>query len=236
MRLLFGLIILLGCNFSVYASSPYIEGHYNKVSPDTVSTQSKTATIGTYTFTGNENTLTQKDYSVFGFEIGVANLDIPNCDTGFFVNFCSNKLRIGYSYLKPHLKLKSSTINGSVTDGTTTLTGSMTPTPANWASLGISFDNDVELKMLNLYYDFNYNEVIKPFLGFGLGYADIQNTDGSEFATSFIGGAKYYLNKKSYLGAKFNWTTISGPTDKVFAIKYNDIDVFTSTIIIGFEF
>ncbi|MDA9136953.1 hypothetical protein N9J61_00300 [Pelagibacterales bacterium] len=223
MKFIFQLVILLSFGFHASAITTYFEGHYNNVSPDTVTTESKTGTFSGLTFSTNNNTLTHEDDSVFGFELGIDNLKIPN-------------IRIGFSYLKPHIKLKSSTINGSVTNGSTTLSGAGIITPADWASIGISFDNDIELRMLNLYYDFDYNEKFKPFLGFGVGYADIQNTDGSELTTSFTGGAKYYLNETSYLGAKINWASISGPTDKLFGIKYNDIDVFTSTLLIGFEF
>ena len=223
MRILMGLIILLSVNFPVYAITTYVEGQYNNIDPDTVTTGTKSETISGLTFTSNNNTLTHEDDSVFGFEVGLSNLQIPN-------------LRIGFSYVKPHIKLKSSTVNGSVTNGTTTISTSGIVTPADWASLGISFDNDIELQMLNFYYDFQYGEKIKPFLGFGIGFADIQNTDGSELSISFTGGAKYYLNNNTYVGGKIAWTTIDGPTDKVFGIKYNDIEILTTTLLLGYEF
>ena len=223
MRILMGLIMLLSMNFPVYAITTYVEGQYNNIDPDTVSTKTYSGALSGYTFNNFRGTLDHESDSVFGFEVGLSNLQIPN-------------LRIGYSYIKPHIKLSSSTISGSVTDGTTTYSGAVTVTPAEWNSFGLIWDNDVELQMVNFYYDFQYNEKIKPFLGLGIGFADIQNTDGSELSTSLTGGAKYYLNNNTYVGGKIAWTTIDGPTDKVFGIKYNDIEILTTALLLGYEF
>ena len=131
--------------------------------------------------------------------------------------------------------LNSAQINGVITNGSTTYTGPVTVTAANLASVGANFDNRVNLYMLNAYYDFKTSTDFTPFVGFGIGLADIKNAKDTEFAYSVNAGAKYNIDKNVYVGAKGAYTRVNGPTDQL-GIKFQDIAVYSANVSIGYEF
>ena len=89
--------------------------------------------------------------------------------------------------------------------------------------------------MLNTYYDFKTSTDFTPFVGFGIGLADIENAEDNAFAYSVSAGAKYNIDKNVYVGAKGAYTRIDGPTDQ-FGIEFKDIAVFSANVSVGYEF
>jgi opacity protein-like surface antigen len=201
---------------------PYIEGQILYVSPDDVDTNTYSGSVSGITFTNLRATEDYETDVTGGIEFGLKGI-------------LNDNFRVGLGYSKPSLEIDSVTISGSVTDGVTTLTGPGTFTAADLESVGISADNDAKSYMVNLYYDFDANNSFKPFVGVGLGLTDIDNAEDKELTYAAMAGAKYYFNENAYLGGKFTYASINGPKDKL-GIEYDDIDFYTTTLSLGFEF
>jgi opacity protein-like surface antigen len=208
---------------SVFADiKPYIEGQLIYFDLDDVDTKSYSGTTSGITYTNARGTFDYDSDITGGLEIGVK---------GIF----NDNFRIGLAYSKPNFELDSLTLNGSITDGVDTLTGPGTFTPAQLESVGLSANNDAKSYMFNLYYDFDATNTFKPFIGAGLGITDIENAEDKEFTYAAMAGAKYYFNDNVYFGGKFSYTTINGPKDKL-GLEYDDIDLYSGTLMVGLEF
>ena len=144
-------------------------------------------------------------------------------------------VRLGLSYTRAKFDLDSSDVSGTITDGTTTINAGVKIKSSEFKSVGLDFDNTAKLYMANLYYDFDLNEKVKPFVGVGAGWADIENIDGNEFTASVSAGAKYYFDKQVYLGGKASYTNINSPKDDL-GLKYDDIELYSATVMLGYEF
>ena len=201
---------------------PYFEGQFIYVDPHDASTTSMSGTVSGITYTNVRIDLEHDSDTTPGIEFG-------------FYNFDNSNLRIGFSYTKPSIDLDTSTLSGTITDGTTTITGAVGITAADYATVGLDFDNDVKLYMVNGYYDFDSSNNFKPFIGAGFGLADIDNAEDKEFTYAGMLGARYYINEQTYVGGKFTYSSIEGPKDKL-GLSYEDIDFYTSTLSIGLEF
>ena len=199
---------------------PYIEGQIIYSSPDDASTNTYSATSGGVTFTG------VKFENEYDSEISAG------LEFGLRLNESS---RIGLSYTKADFEFESQTLSGSVTIDGTTYTGSIPITRADYGSDASSWDNDAKLYLANYYYDFNAGQTLRPFLGIGFGIADIQNAKDKEFAYAGHAGAKYYFNDNAYIGGKFTYARVNGITDG-WGIDYEDIDFYSGTLAVGFEF
>ena len=222
-------LLTLTANSSFAASladmKPYIEAQINYHNPDDVSsnTLSGASTHNGITTSGSIKIVNEYD-----------NETAAGVEFGFSV---SDNSRIGFAYTRPDFELDKITLTGTLTDGTTTLTDAGTFSRDQLATVGPAdtFDNEVKLYSMNYYYDFDLSSEIKPFLGFGVGIANIENAKDNELALSLHGGAKYYLSDKVYLGGKASYSQIQGPTDG-FGFKYEDIDFWTATLALGYEF
>jgi len=205
---------------------PYIEGQINYVNPDDI--ESKNTISGTATGYGNTITATNLGYKLdydndfgYGFEIGLKDLQ-PN-------------VRLGFSFNKVKAELDKIVQTGSLTVNATTYTNQSFSSQEVKSDLGLDFDNDVKTYMANVYYDFNGSDKLKPFVGFGIGLADIENLDDKELALSASLGLKYYFDDNIYLGAKGTYSNINGGKDELGA-EYKDINLYTGTLAVGFEF
>ena len=226
-------LLTLTANSSFAASladmKPYIEAQINYHNPDDVSsnTLSGASTHNGITTSGSIKIVNEYD-----------NETAAGVEFGFSV---SDNSRIGFAYSRPEFELDKIGLNAAatITDGTTTLTGTASGkfSREDLATVGPidTFDNEVRLLSMNYYYDFDLSSEIKPFLGFGVGIANIENAKDNELALSLHGGAKYYLSDKVYLGGKASYSQIQGPTDG-FGFKYEDIDFWTATLALGYEF
>jgi opacity protein-like surface antigen len=204
------------------AATPYIEGQIGFADLDSVHAKSFTGNIGSATATNLSAKLDYDSSATYGAEVGLKDVLIPN-------------LRIGASYTTVKFDLDSAKINGVVTNGGTTYTGPAKVSDNQLASVGLDFDNRVNLYMVNAYYDFKTFTNFTPFIGVGLGVADIKNAKDLEFAYSANVGAKYNITQNIYVGLKGVYTRVNGPKDDN-GFNYKDIDVYTANLALGFEF
>ena len=195
---------------------PYIEGQLNYFDiKDTVQTDAKSYTVGSYTgalafgFNYDEDTTA-------GIEFGVGGL--------------AENLRVGFSYTKPTFDLSTLTLTD---DGSGIIVSNSIAVDA-----GFSPSADAKIYMLKAYYDFDVSDKFKPFVGVGIGQADISDTDDKELAYSASAGAKYYLSDNIYLGGSFSYIQVDGPKETVEGItfKYSDLDIYNFSALMGFEF
>ena len=215
-------IASLAVSVAAQAATPYVEGQLGFANLDNVDTNSYSGTSGSVTVTGLRANLDYDSSATYGAEFGFKDVIDPG-------------LRIAVSISTMKFDLNSAQINGVITNGSTTYTGPVTVTAANLASVGANFDNRVNLYMLNAYYDFKTSTDFTPFVGFGIGLADIKNAKDTEFAYSVNAGAKYNIDKNVYVGAKGAYTRVNGPTDQL-GIKFQDIAVYSANVSIGYEF
>ena len=215
-----GVLALLATN-PVIANEFYIEGSIGHYDVDDVDTTRASGTASGITFTNLGGTLEYDADTTFGFEIGVK---------------LNDKVRIGFSYVDASLDFEGATVSGSATDGVTTINASARVTPADASALGLTFSNDAEVMMIKAYYDFDsFNNGLTPFVGFGLGQADIDNATDDETIISLTAGARYNLNDKTYVGAKISYMEVNGPDDEL-GIQYEDIELTSFEVVVGTTF
>jgi len=215
-----GVLALLATN-PVIANEFYIEGSIGHYDVDDVDTTRASGTASGITFTNLGGTLEYDADTTFGFEIGVK---------------LNDKVRIGFSYVDASLDFEGATVSGSATDGVTTINASARVTPADASALGLTFSNDAEVMMIKAYYDFDsFNNGLTPFVGFGLGQADIDNATDDETIISLTAGARYNLNDKAYVGAKISYMEVNGPDDEL-GIQYEDIELTSFEVVVGTTF
>ncbi|CAN1511709.1 COG3637 Opacity protein and related surface antigens [Methylophilaceae bacterium] len=201
---------------------PYIEAQLGYTKAKDVDTESFTGSVG-----GGTATLSAKgefDNSFAGgIELGVGNIGASN-------------FRLGASYTRMNFDIEKVTgtlttvgVSG-VADGTYTADITQTVKDA-----GISLDNRVNLYMANAYYDFKNASSFTPFIGFGMGMADVQNAKDNEFAYQGSIGGKFEIDKNMYLGLKGAYTKVNGITDEL-DIKYKDMDAYSGHVLLGVNF
>jgi len=216
-------LLLVTTSFNVYAETKgYIEGQlsYNQVQD--VDTNTYTGTGGGITFTNLKGKLEYDSNFGYGVEVGVS-------------EFLNKNVRVGLSYGESKIELKKATGSGTAAVGGTIVNFAVSATPAELSSIGLSFDNDVKNYSLNVYYDFDKVNGLIPFIGVGLGQADIQNAKDEEFTKSLYLGARYFVDKNMYVGGKGTYTIIDGPEDKL-GIKYDDITQYGVVLSVGYQF
>lgn len=145
----------------------------------------------------------------YGVEFGFKDVVVPN-------------LRIGTSISTMKFDLNGAQQNG------------VNATPAQIAAAGDNFDIRANLYMVNAYYDFKTSTDFTPFVGFGVGVADIKldnnnSVNSTEFAYSVNAGAKYNIDKSLYVGAKAAYTRVS-PQD------VTDVSLYSVNLSVGYEF
>lgn len=209
---------------SISAAEPayYFEAGIGKSMLSDVKTKSYSGTASGLTFTNLRGTIEYDDPTYLGLEFGAIKPGgIP--------------LRIGFGYSQFKAKFKKGTGSGTVTDGVRTVDFSIPVTRADLASVGLDFDNRIKIYSVNAYYDIETQGSLKPFVGAGIGFADIQNAKDKELTYSLHLGLNYELNKTAYVGARLGWYRTSGPTDKL-AIDYEDVTTTTAGVVLGFKF
>lgn len=219
--LIFLFTFSLLCLQSVKSQDFYIEGHINYNQVDDVDVDN----VGTFdglTFSSMDASLDYDSDIGLGLEVGTVNVSDSN-------------LRIGLSYSETKIELKKASGTGTVTDGSTTVDFAVSATKAELDEVGLSFENDVEFYSLNAYYDLDTNRSFTPYLGVGLGQADIENANDKELSKSLYLGGRQSINDNMYLGIKGSYTIIDGPSDKL-NISYDDITVKSLSLIVGYNF
>ena len=205
---------------SAFAVTPYVEGQLSYMRIDDV--ESKNIYYDQNAVFVDGKIETEYDNSIgYGVELGLTDIGVKG-------------LRVGLSYTRAKFDLDSLKGSGEVGFNGDVYTGSVSYSASEVKPYGFG-DNTAKLYMANLYYDFDLTDQFKPFVGIGAGVADMDNIKDNEFAASASVGAKYYFDKKMYLGAKANYTNINGPKDDI-GIKYDDIDLYSATVMLGYEF
>ena len=199
----------------------YIEGQLGRSSLKDADIKPFSGAIGDVTIT-QATAKIEYDHSVSGgFEIGANNVGIEN-------------LRIGASYnrMKFDMDKVTGSISGTSVGGSLDLTGDITEAVK---SLNVALDNSVNLYMANAYYDIKNASAFTPFVGLGMGMANIQNAKDNEFAWSASVGGKYNIDKNMYLGLKGSYTSVNGITDKI-GLEYKDMDAYSAHALLGYQF
>lgn len=201
---------------------PYIEGQLGYAKLKDVDTESFSGSVG-----GGTATLSARgDFDnsfAGGVEIGVRNIGDSN-------------FRLGASYTRMDFDMEKVT-------GTLTTSGVSGVANGTYSAditryirdAGISLDNRVNLYMANAYYDFKNESSFTPFVGVGMGMADVQNAKDNEFAYQGVIGGKFDIDKNMYLGLKGIYTKVNGITDEL-NIKYKDMDAYSGQVILGVNF
>jgi opacity protein-like surface antigen len=217
------LILLALISSSAFAADlkPYIEGQLGWSNLNDVDTKATNLPISD-AVTASATAKIKYDNSVSGgFEIGANHVGIEN-------------LRIGVSFNR--MKFDMEKVTGSLALSTSSAsletTGDITEAVR---SLGVDLDNSVKLYMANAYYDIKNASAFTPFIGFGVGMADIKNAKDNEFAWSASVGGKYNIDKNMYLGLKGSYTSVNGITDKI-GLEYKDMDAYSAHALLGYQF
>ena len=217
------LILLALISSSAFAADlkPYIEGQLGWSNLNDVDTKATNLPI-IDPITASATAKIKYDNSVSGgFEIGANHVGIEN-------------LRIGVSFnrMKFDMDKVTGSISGTRGGDAFNATGDITE---NVRSLGVNLDNTVKLYMANAYYDIKNASAFTPFIGFGVGMADIKNAKDNEFAWSASVGGKYNIDKNMYLGLKGSYTSVNGITDKI-GLEYKDMDAYSAHALLGYQF
>lgn len=204
------------------AGKTYVEGHVGYAKLKDVDTESFSGSVG-----GGTATLSARgDFDnsfAGGVEIGVGNIGDSN-------------FRLGASYTRMDFDMEKVT-------GTLTTSGVSGVANGTYSAditryirdAGISLDNRVNLYMANAYYDFKNESSFTPFVGVGMGMADVQNAKDNEFAYQGVIGGKFDIDKNMYLGLKGIYTKVNGITDEL-NIKYKDMDAYSGQVLLGVNF
>ena len=218
------LILLALISSSAFAAAdlkPYIEGQLGWSNLNDVDTKAYSGSIDDVTVTQATAKIKYDNSVSGGFEIGANHVGIEN-------------LRIGVSFnrMKFDMDKVTGSISGTRGGDAFNATGDITE---NVRSLGVNLDNSVKLYMANAYYDIKNASAFTPFIGFGVGMADIKNAKDNEFAWSASVGGKYNIDKNMYLGLKGSYTSVSGITDKI-GLEYKDMDAYSAHALLGYQF
>ena len=221
-----GLFAILVPSFAVaqsyyrYTPHVYIEGQLSFVNLSDASTVP-------YTGSGSGFTLTNAGLN-FSYDEAVA----AGLELGF--QYTPN-VRVGLSVSSMDFEWKSASGSGTLAYGGTSYNLASVNISRSQISGASALDNKTTLQMVNLYFDMNSSNALTPFVGFGIGVADIENATGTETAMSFSVGAQYDLSDQYYVGLKYTRYDVDGPTDGV-GFKYNDLQADAITALVGLRF
>jgi opacity protein-like surface antigen len=205
------------------AADVYVEGQVGTTWMADVDTDKYSGTVDGITATNLMATLEYDAGLTMGAEIGFSKFGVKN-------------MRLGLSAKKFKAKFNAMELNGSLTDGTTTVTGPVTAKRSDFGSIANSLDNKVQVYYLTGYYDFPTDNKLTPYVGVGVGLADIQNAIDKEFALGLSAGANYVVTEKIYLGMRLDYSRIAaGVTDKI-GITYEAMQSVSALATIGFHF
>lgn len=220
MTLKFPLVaIVLALSSTASAADIYIEGALGFYDAD-VTTKSYSGVSGVVNVNDLSADLNYDIDPALGFEVGVR---------------VAPQIRVGLAYSKLKLELSDARINGSISDGTTTFSGPVSVTDEEFDSIGVSFDNDVDVWLVNGYYDFKTKGNLKPYVGAGIGRVKIENAKSSEMGYGLSLGANYEINKNFYAGLRGSYVRVTGPTDEI-GLEFDDIDLTSVQVLLGYKF
>lgn len=207
---------------------PYIEGQLGYANLNDVDTKTLNVSGTNFRAAAKLNMKYDSD-ATYGGEIGLSDFLMPN-------------FRIGASYSRSEFDFKNANLSAS---GTATINGvnysgagTANVTRADMGNLADQVDAKLNLYMLNAYYDFKNSTQFTPFVGVGIGLADIKNTKDNEFAYSASAGGKYNFNNNLYLGVKGSYVRVNAPTVRVDSVDValEDVDLWKAEALLGYQF
>ena len=161
--------------------------------------------------------------TAYGGEIGIRNL-------------FNTRFRLGLAWVGFQQKIKD--INGTggftTTGGTYTLGAGSTPPNSALSAAGVHFDNRLNIYTANAYYDFRQVMWHRPFIGFGVGTADIEHSTKKSLTMTGSVGTQVNITRNIYAGVKLTGYWIKGPKDGL--IDYKPITAGTALFTTGVHF
>ncbi|WP_460019419.1 outer membrane protein [Magnetospira thiophila] len=218
-RFVIAAAVLTATAAQALAADGYVEGQLGYAMLQDVDSKTYSGTSNGITATNLKLTLDYDNALAFGAEAGILDFGLKNV-----------RLGLGIKYFEA--ELNAATLSGTLTSGGTTWTG---PTTVSGSSLNGTFDNTVMLYSLNGYYDFKSKYRLTPFVGAGIGLANIENSDDIEFGGNLSAGVNFDLTEKAYMGIKGDYHYIAGPKDK-YGIEYEAIQAMTAMVTLGYRF
>lgn len=210
---------------SAYAADDknvYVELGVGKASVD-VSTKTYSGSVAGITFTNAKANYEYEDATTYGLEIGVS-------------KFLGTPFRVGFGVATLDLKFERATGTGTIGTGLGNVTLSVSGTAEDFRNIGLVFPNRrVKMYMANGYYDFPTSGNLKPFVGAGLGLADVESAQDQEFAFSLHAGLNYELGNNMYVGGRFSHYRVAGITDNL-GVKYEPLGVNYFGMTLGVRF
>ena len=246
---------------------PYIEGQFGYLNTNSVDTKTVNENIDNLSVSGKLKFDYDSDIA-WGGEIGLADIGIQNVRVGISYTHSKidlKKISIpGTITINDNAGTPLATVVGSVNldrntigvAGTYTYLDSLGVTQSASGAASVTnadldpslvdeknkllddFRQHLNLYMVNAYYDFNNTTEFTPFLGVGIGVANLKNTKDNEFAFSLSGGAKYNIDKNIYIGAKGTFTRVNGPTSNKYGVDVglDNIDIWKADVLLGYQF
>ncbi|MEP0942705.1 MAG: hypothetical protein ABJH63_08270 [Rhizobiaceae bacterium] len=149
-----------------------------------------------------------------------------------FSNVNGSNFRAGLAVLFAELELDTLTITGEGTFEGERVEGSIEVDPKEF---GVTFETDASLYLANVYYDFDSAVGIQPYVGAGIGMADIENTEDMELTLAGHAGFNLDLSDRTYIGVKGSVHWIGGPTDEL-GLEYDNFVFATAMTVFGVRF
>ena len=202
---------------------PYVEGQISRMMIDDVDANTSVqgggfnaaiALVGEY-----------DDATAFGAEVGLAGIG----GTGF-------RAGLGYTTFDAELEAvnltaTNITFNGVAIPGA----ASGRVTADQLKAAGADIGEKVKVFSVNAYYDFDLDSNFKPYLGLGVGMADIENMKDNELALSGYAGVNYAITENLYAGLRASIHHVEGGEDEA-GIKYDDLRTYAVGAVVGYKF
>lgn len=202
-----------------FAVGGYVEGSlgYTFVSDVDVKGSATTPATGTI----SDIDLVFEDAVGYGLEIGIRNFEQHNV------------LRIGFAWDRFDADLDE--IDFSATGGNQLPAGNYSISSGELRTVGLDFDNTVDVYTANLYYDFPSSGKWSFFFGGGIGFGDVENAKDNELAWKVALGARYPLSDNMYLGLRYDHIRVDEVEDEL-GVEYNNIGANRVSATLLFNF
>ena len=200
----------------------YLEGQLGATSVWDLDTATYSGSVAGVTYTNTKATFAYQPAFSYGVEAGLRNVG-------------GMPVRLGVAYQGFKAKVDKVTGSGTIAYNGTTYNLNQSVTHSDLKSVGLDFDNQVHLFFANAYYDFNSGSAFRPFIGAGIGVANIEHAKNNELALNASVGAQYDLTSNVYVGGKLQLSWVNGPKDKL-GVSYNNVMATTGMVSLGVKF
>ena len=223
MKKILSILALVALPLSAFSEQGfYIQLQGNKVFPMDTDASVSSAIGGTSATLSGE--VEYDDSFTAGVEIGMKGIG----DTNF---------RAGIQFMQPEFEFVKATGTSLTYDGVDYTDPSLGQISRSDLDPNNIIDADARMLMINGYYDFaGHWESFVPFVGLGVGMVDFDRASDNEAAAAVMVGFKKYItdSKQLYIGHKSSFTRVKGP--EVSGVNFDDIDFYTATFQLGYEF